>query len=172
MHSVLPTSVREKRHRLPKEAYVGRIHVAFTACVADRNALFHEPAVVQVFLAILREELGRFGCSAPVYCFMPDHLHVIVQGGTDRSDTRGAIAAFKQKSGFWLRHHHADCAWQKDFWDHIIRCSEDLGKQVRYIAENPVRRGLAREWSEYPHTGAIGHELREILANAAFLAGR
>ncbi|MBI4516469.1 MAG: transposase [Deltaproteobacteria bacterium] len=134
--------------------------------------LFDEPDVVSIFLATLREALGRWCCSAPVCCFMPDHLHLIVQGDTDRPDTRGAMAAFKQKSGFWLRRHRPGRAWQKDFWDHIIRCSEDLGAQVRYVAENPVRQGLARDWREYPYTGAIGHDLREILADAAFLAGR
>jgi REP-associated tyrosine transposase len=163
-----PASIREKPHRLPRNAYVGRVNVAFTACVADRQNLFDED-VVSAFVDTLRQALSKFDCSAPVYCFMPDHLHVIIQGDAEHSDTRAAMAAFKQKSGFWLSRHRPGRAWQKDFWDHALRCDEDLGAQVRYIAENPVRKGLVRCWRDYPFTGAIGHDLGEILADAAAL---
>ena len=96
----------------------------------------------------------------------------IVQGEAEHADTRAAMAAFKQKSGFWLRRHRPDHAWQKDFWDHVIRCDEDLGAQMRYIAENPVRKGLVRCWQDYPHAGAIGYDLGEVLVDAAVLNGR
>jgi len=147
-------SIREKPHRLGRNAYIGRVNVAFTACIADRQILFDQD-VVPVFVGMLREALAKFGCSAPVYCFMPDHMHVIVQGGAEHCDTRAAMAAFKQKSGFWLSRRRPDRAWQKDFWDHVIRCDEDLAAQVRYVAENPVRKGLVRCWSDYPHTGRL-----------------
>lgn len=161
--------VKPKPHRLAKEAYRGQIRVAFTACVRDRRVLFDGREVADVFLSALGEGLQRFACSAPVYCFMPDHLHVIVQGEADTSDARGAMAAFKQKTGFWLRRHRPDVDWQKDFWDHILRSDEDLGAQVRYIADNPVRRGLVADWRDYPFTGSIGHDLREILLDAGSL---
>ena len=82
------------------------------------------------------------------------------------------MAAFKQKSGFWLGRHRPDRAWQKDFWDHIMLCDEDLGAQVRYVAENPERKGVVRCWQDYPYTGAIGHDLCEILMDAAVLTER
>jgi len=164
-------SIREKPHRLARDAYIGRVNVAYTACVADRKTLFDRD-VVPVFVGMLGDALGKFGCSAPVYCFMPEHLHVLLHGEAERSDTRAAMAAFKQKSGFWLSRHSPDHAWQKDFWDHVIRCDEDLGAQMRYIAENPVRKGLVRCWQDYPHAGAIGYDLGEVLVDAAVLNGR
>ena len=167
----MPSSIHEKPHRLPRNVYVGRVGVAFTACIANRHILFDRD-VVPVFLEMLDFALTMYACSAPVYCFMPDHLHVIVQGETERSDTRAVMAAFKQKSGFWLRRHRPNRTWQKDFWDHLIRRDEDLGAQVRYIAENPVRKGLVRCWQDYPYTGAIGHDLGAILIDAAVLRGR
>jgi hypothetical protein len=36
-------------------------------------------------------------------------------------------------------------AWQKDFYDHIIRETEDYGGQVRYLLRNPVQRGCAND---------------------------
>ena len=98
--------IREKPHRLGPEAYVGEVLVAFTACVEERRSLFVQDTVVLPFIEMLTETLERFVCSAPVYCFMPDHLHVIVQGRSASSDTRAVMSAFKQKSGFWLASPH------------------------------------------------------------------
>jgi REP element-mobilizing transposase RayT len=53
--------------------------------------------------------------------------------------------------------------WQKDFYDHVIRTNEDIAAQVRYILDNPVRKGLASSWEEYPFKGSIGCELEDIL---------
>jgi putative transposase len=172
MHQPPSTCPREKQRRLPAENYRGRIRVAFTACVNDHGVLFDDAKVVIVFVAALDEALAKLSCTAPVYCFMPDHLHVIIQGETETSDVRGAMAAFKQKTGFWLRRHCPHASWQKDFCDHVICSGEDLVQQVRYVAENPVRRGLVREWHEYPFTGAIGHDLGEVLVDSSFSEGR
>jgi REP element-mobilizing transposase RayT len=100
---------------------------------------------------------------------MPDHLHVILQGQDDSSDTWRAMVDFKQKTGFWFGRNRPRDAWQKDFYDHIIRADDDLGAQIRYTADNPVRKGLVRLWSEYPFTGAIGIDLKDILADASTL---
>jgi hypothetical protein len=75
------------------------------------------------------------------------------------------MVAFKQRSGFWLAQNQAAIRWQKNFYDHIIRIDEDLYAQVRYIVDNPVRRGLVRIWWEYSHTGAIGGDLHQLLAD-------
>jgi len=53
--------------------------------------------------------------------------------------------------------------WQKDFYDHIIRTNENIATQVRYILDNPVRRGLLSSWQEYPFMGSIGCKLENIL---------
>ena len=55
--------------------------------------------------------------------------------------------------------------WQKDFYDHVIRKSEDIAVQVRYILDNPVRKGLVPTWEEYPFKGSIGCNLEDVLNN-------
>ena len=125
-----------------------------------------------MFVELLSKVLAKFDCSAPIYCFMPDHFHGIFQGETDRADTWAAMAAFKQRTGFWLRRHRPHRRWQKDFWDHLLRCDEDLAAQVRYIADNPVRKGLVDSWDEYPFTGSIGHDLKVTLFDAGTLTDR
>ena len=76
---------------------------------------------------------------------------------------------FKQQSGFWLGQQRPAFHWQKDFYDHIIRANEDLGTQIRYIANNPVRKGLVSDWHDYPFTGSIGIDLKAVIEDAITL---
>lgn len=74
-----------------------------------------------------------------------------------------AIVSYKQKTGFWMSSNKLGIMWQKDFYDHIIRKHEDMAAQVRYILDNPVRKGLVPSWQEYPFKGSIGCELEDVL---------
>ncbi len=160
---------REKRHRLPRDSYRGQINVVFTLCVAKRASLFVDGEVVAAFISLLGAAAEKHACVVSIYCFMPDHVHVLVGGRYESSDTWAAIALFKQRTGFWLGRHRPGIGWQKDFYDHIIRRDEDLGAPVRYIAGNPVRKGLVKDWREYPFTGAIGVSLDTIISSTITL---
>jgi putative transposase len=129
---------REKHHRLPREHYRGAVNVAFTLCVAGKVGLFTDDKIVSAFVALLAASAKRHDCVVSIYCFMPDHVHVLLSGQGESSDTWAAVVGFKQQTGFWLAKHHQEVRWQKDFFDHIVRRDEDLGAQMRYIAGNPV----------------------------------
>ena len=42
--------------------------------------------------------------------------------------------------------------WQTESFDHVLRSSENLGQKIQYLLDNPVRRGLACRWEDYPWT--------------------
>ena len=160
---MIMSKVCERHHRLPRECYRGQITVVFTACILKKRPFFLSNKIVDPNVAMLARALVKNKCIAPVYCFMPEHLHVMIQGQADDSDAWQAMVDFKQRSGYWFWVNCCITRWQKDFYDHIVRKSEDLGAQVRYILENPVRRGLVKHWWEYPFLGAIGCDLGEII---------
>jgi putative transposase len=160
---------REKRHRLPRSCYRGDVTVAITVCIADRYPIFTDPDVVAAFVSVLRDTCNQRHCIVPIYCFMPEHMHLILQGCALDADAWQAIIDFKQRTGYWLKQHATAICWQKDFYDHIVRREEDLGSQVRYIAANPVRRGLVSDWRDYPHTGAIGVDLHQVVSSTITL---
>ncbi|MHB8637857.1 MAG: REP-associated tyrosine transposase [Fimbriimonadaceae bacterium] len=155
--------VRERKHRLPNERYVGELTVSFTLCVAARQRAFEVPDVVEALTPLLADSLQRYACVAPVYCFMPDHLHVLVRGATAESSCKGAIDNFKGASGRWFAHSGFGARWQKDYHDHVIRSHEDWRAHAFYIFHNPIRAGLVQDPFEYPHTGSVGFELREVI---------
>jgi REP element-mobilizing transposase RayT len=123
--------------------------------------LFRDSDVVETFVEFL-SIVARKHDFRSIYCFMPDHLHLVSLGLTDRSDVLQGIDEFKQLSGYWLGLRVPPVRWQKSFHDRIIR-THALAPMVQYLLENPVRRGLASHWREYPFTGAIGLGLETFL---------
>jgi putative transposase len=160
--------VREKKHRLPDAAYRGQKNVAFTCCVERRVPLFRDAAVVEALLPTLTEKAERYGCLVGIYCFMPDHLHLILCGQQDWSNAKKVVDEFKAKSGLWLGKHRPSFEWQDGYHDHIIRRGEDWRRQVYYVLNNPVRKGLVLDAFDWPFTGSIGFNLHELVIEAHY----
>lgn len=164
--------VKEKKHRLSKEFYKGEVSVAFTLCLKSNVNVtpdvasgfsLSNPEIVNIFANILTLVVTKAGCIVPVYCFMPDHQHLIITGTKNDSDIWKAIISYKQKTGFWMSQNQSGIRWQKDFYDHVIRRHEDIATQVKYILDNPVRECLVSSWQEYPYKGSIGCRMEDIL---------
>ena len=162
-------SVREKRHRLPPHAYRGRVVAAFTVCTRDNVRYFDHRPIIEVARSALEEAFVEAGGHVGVYVFMPEHMHLIVSGRDESSDLLILMKGFKQKTTFRVRQRGIEFAWQKDFYDHIIRANEDYGAQVRYLLRNPVRRGLCERWQDWPHRGVLGQTWEQLLFNIATL---
>jgi len=160
--------MRTKKHRLPGSAYIGKKTVSFTACVDDRKHIFVSPRIVEPFIQILEDCAARNECVVPIYCFMPDHLHVLIQGTTDVSRPKRAMDQLKEDSGEWLLRNHPNWGWQRDYHDHILRKGEDWRRHAFYVLQNPMRAGLVSDPYTYPFTGSIGFDLVELLHEIAW----
>ncbi len=153
--------VKERKHRLPRKTYTGRVRCAFTVCVLDRRRLFVSDHTFHPIQEILLGALRKNNCDAHVYLFMPDHCHLLIEGKSDESDVWQSVVDFKQGSGYWLVKNAYVEQWQKDFYDHILRNDEDLEKQSRYILGNPVREGLVKDWQAYPYKGSTTYDFEQ-----------
>jgi len=157
---------RRLRHRLTPEAYRGEGAASFTACIAGKHDLFTNSGAVAIFLDALRRASDQHQCQVLIYCFMPDHVHLALQGVAPTSNLWRAMTLFKQLTGYWLARHIPAVRWQKDFFDHVLRDDDEVERQLRYIAENPVRRGLAGDWQEYAFTGSDVYDLGTLFAGS------
>jgi REP element-mobilizing transposase RayT len=161
--------IKEKGHRLPKDFYKGEISVAFTLClkrgVGNVAAGFslREPETVNILTSILRSVVAKERCIVPVYCFMLDHQHLIITGTEINADIWKTVVSYKQKTGFWMSVNKPGMRWQKDFYDHVLRTSEDMAIHMKYILDNPVKKDLVSFWAEYPFKGSIGCNLEDYL---------
>ncbi len=144
-----------KRPRLKDFDYRGTYAYFITILTNDRAIYFREPTVVKGIINILNETaiLEKFNVLA--YCFMPDHLHLLVIGQDDRSNAKKFVSLFKQKSGYWFKKDYNENLWHISYYDHILRKEESIEGVASYILENPVRKGFVSDYREYPFSGSF-----------------
>jgi REP element-mobilizing transposase RayT len=93
---------------------------------------------------------------------MPDHLHALVEGMQADSDFLRFVAMFKQRAAFRHTRQRSAALWQEGFFEHVLRDEDDLESVAAYIIENPIRAGLCRDVSEYPHLGSGRYSLEQL----------
>jgi putative transposase len=152
-----------KRIRLAPSAYQQGHCFSLSIATADRARRFTDADTVRLCLDALSETAQRYHASIFAYCFMSDHLHLLVAmpSGVDLVQF---VRHFKQLSAYRFRRECSQAPlWQARFYDHALRSEERLLDVARYIWENPVRAGLAQSPSEYPYSGSLAwEETREL----------
>ena len=98
------------------------------------------------------------------YCFMPDHVHMVVAGSREAADFRRFVSASKQASGFAFARAFGGRLWQVNFFDRTLRQSDDLAAIIAYMLDNPVRANLVGEPRDYPDWGSQLYTRNELLA--------
>ena len=88
---------------------------------------------------------------------MPDHVHLIFTPLVDHEameicSLANIMDAIKGASAHKINQAlgRKGRVWQPESFDHVLRSSESLDVKIQYLLENPVRRGLVKEWADYP----------------------
>jgi putative transposase len=97
------------------------------------------------------------------YCFMPDHVHLLVEGVEEASDAKAFIARSKQYSGFQYKARTGGRLWQRDSFERVLRDHEGSQAASRYILANPVRAGLVARPLDYPYSGSFAWDRQALL---------
>ena len=105
----------------------------------SRTPHFARPTTVGRVLAQIRQSARAHDFAVVAYCFMPDHVHLIVEGLTDEADLCRFVADFKRRSGFEFRRHQRETLWQSGYHDRVLRSEEDVPGTIAYILNNPAR---------------------------------
>ncbi|MEO8260809.1 MAG: transposase, partial [Acidobacteriota bacterium] len=159
-----PAGMRTQRpRRLEGVSYIGIQRYFLTTCTAFRRPLFVSADIVDEVLSQIRQSGEQFGLALIAYCFMPDHLHLLVIAGSEDADATAFIKRFKQISGFAYKKTHATSLWQPGYHDRVLRDDQATVAAVRYILENPVRAGLSRDLGEYPFAGSDVYDLAALM---------
>ena len=108
----------------------------------------------EVCAVIARGDGSRFRLY--VAAVMPDHVHVLLQplekGAGGWYDLSGIMKGIKGASAraVNIRAGMSGTVWQKESCDRIVRDEIEFVEKWRYILENPIRAGLAKEDDDYP----------------------
>src|SRR5436309_15269059 len=140
---------REPR-RLTGCSYRGARTYFLTFLTRSRRRFFLDEAVVHVCASQVLRAADRTRFVILAWCYMPDHLHLLVQGITTGADMRGFAKLAKQLAGYYVKREHGLAIWSRRYYDRILREHEDPRRYLRYIRDNPVRARFPREASDYP----------------------
>ncbi len=140
--------------RLPGFSYVGVQRYSLTFCAYRRARRFESADCVTRTLSNILRAAERESFAIPAYCFMPDHLHLLVEGLSDSSDLKAFIKLAKQYSGYHHRQAANERLWQPYVYEHVVRDDERCEDIIRYIVENPVRAKLVESPGDYPFLGS------------------
>jgi len=145
--------------RLEAAYYQGRAYVHWTMTIEDRKTGWLIPIFYYKFREILTHAAFRYAFACPIYCLMPDHIHMIWIGIDERSDQLKASEFFRKQLGEPLR--LLGFEFQHQPYDHVLkeeeRLESSLTNLVEYIARNPERKQLVpcNEYKHYKYTGCL-----------------
>jgi len=143
--------------------YLGLHRYFLTFCTNYRRHAFQNGDVVNLVLAQISRTARESAFELLAYCFMPDHLHLLVEGTGDNSNCRRFIKSAKQYSGYYFEKDFKQKLWQRYGFERVLRDDEATLVVARYILNNPVRAGLVADPRDYPFAGSEKYSVDEIL---------
>jgi putative transposase len=152
-----------KRPRLKSFPYKGSFAYSLTMCTCRQLLHFKDKDTVKMALSTLKETATEYNFEVYAYCFMPDHLHLLLVGTSGSSDLKGFVKAFKQRSSFRYKQKYGRKLWQPSFYDRTLRKEELLKDAVLYIFNNPVRKNLVRDFRRYPFLGSMVFDINSVM---------
>ena len=162
---------RKPPPRLESSNYLG-LHAYFlTICVEGRRQLFTDARLVAQVTVQLQQCSERYECAVIAYCFMPDHVHLLIEGRSERSDFQEFVRVWKQRTAFAAKRDRGITLWQRGYYEHVLRSDESTEQKARYLLENPVRARLVASPQDYPWIGSLTTTVEDLLQRAQDGAG-
>ena len=106
----------------------------------------------RLYPALLAEQAARYELECWCYCLMPNHVHLVVVPGKEKSLAR----AFGEAHRRYARNINEREGWRGHLWqERFYSCpmsETHVYNTFRYVLTNPVRAGLTSQPEEWPYT--------------------
>lgn len=125
----------------------------------NRERGWLKPIFYYKFRELLTHTMFRYGLACPVYCCMPDHIHLLWIGLLPESDQRNAVKYLRRQINPVLE--KLGTQLQRQPHDHVLRDDErqveSFESIAEYIMRNPERAGLVAQdrFRDYKFTGCL-----------------
>lgn len=118
-----------------------------------RQKTFQNGRDYQTYLERLARYRRQFGITVYAYCLMPNHVHLLVETGSQPLSRfmQGLQQSYTQY--FNRKHHKVGHLFQGRYKAIICDKDEYLLSLVRYIHLNPIRANIVQKFDEYPYSG-------------------
>ncbi len=152
------------RRSAPAAIAVGLRTFFVTSSIAGKRNLLQSHRSAKLFIEILHHYRDEHKYRLHDFVVMPDHFHVLITVENEMSIERAVQfikGAFAFRAGKELGFRPP--VWQRGFSEVRIYDSEHFARVREYIAQNPVRSGLAQSPAEYLYSSAhSGFALDEV----------
>ena len=143
--------------------YTGVQRYFLTICAHDRAPHFTRDESVALVVQQFLQTAAATAIAILVYCVMPDHMHLLLEGLSDGADLITFMKHAKQQSAWEFKLRFRKRLWQEGYFEHVLRDSERIEAIIEYIVNNPVRKGLVERPEDYPYWGSSVYSREEIL---------
>ena len=136
---------KRKPLRLPQFDYSSPGAYFLTICTAEKQKLLcrivpptmegDAPRIVLFPNGVNVDEMIRKIPGIDKYVIMPNHVHLIVLNDESGVSISRKIQYFKSNVTRKIGHS----IWQREYYDHVIRCEEDHRVKWKYIDDNPAK---------------------------------
>lgn len=147
-------------------------HVDYDKALEKSVADVHwmaRPQIADLVAETIRYRDGK-DYDLATYCILPNHVHLVF--GIGKHEMFGPVGQIANLSNKELskimqslKRYTATRAneilrrsgefWQDESYDHVIRNEAELEKIVKYVAYNPVKAGLVKNWRDWKWTYTI-----------------
>ena len=147
--------------------------------VVDETAVFSDPACCDILIRAMESCQKRYGFDVLAFAILPEHFQWIVHLGRGRATVSDVMRDLKNLSAreimAYLGKEHSYGAltvfarnarrlldqrrrfWRPHFEETVIGDLETLRERIKAVLDEPVRRGLAAQASDYHYCSAGGH---------------
>jgi REP element-mobilizing transposase RayT len=140
---------------------IGRTTVAgmgyfITKCVHDQNiVVLYEPEIAVILINSFQWMITHYYMKVGGFAIMPEHYHLILAATGSKSLSQ-LMRSINQYSGRKINSllHRSGKFWAEGFYDHAFRIRRDYEIQIKYIHDNPVKKGLCKNPEEYLFSSA------------------
>lgn len=137
-----------------KHIHIKEYPYLVTTVTLNREPIFKESKAADIVLESVlfgRREQWYYLLS---FVIMPDHMHLIVI-----PRDKNISECLKSIKGFSARRLNSmfdrkGSIWQNGFYDYVLDGEEKVLSRMRYIEDNPVRKGLVADTGDYGYSSA------------------
>jgi REP element-mobilizing transposase RayT len=143
---------RRKNIRLKDFDYKNGYAYFVTICTSNKKTYFDNHDLAGFVESTLQFRINKNEIMLFCYCIMPNYIHLLLSLDEKYGNSlSGWISSFKRYiSRIANEKYSIKNLWQRNYYDHVVRGNESLSNIAEYILNNPVRKGLAGKWTEYP----------------------
>jgi putative transposase len=162
--------------RLRRAYGTGYLHFITFSCF-ERRPLLGAPQCRDLFVRILEETRVRYRIVIVGYVIMPEHVHLLLSE-PEGSNHSVVVQVLKQRfarellerlrkkpvrpdGGLWNTVLEQGHVWQRRFYDFVVWNRHKRAEKLRYMHENPVRRGLVASPEEWRWSSCRAYAFEE-----------